>query len=97
MEGWDVDLPTYIEANVVCTFLLKLGWVCCYILVYGLRPVLIRPKKIGARIRVEQYYLQASFWPQPCSSCRPFCTSQELEPIRLDWTLRRGPNMISSN
>jgi sphingolipid delta-4 desaturase len=48
VEGWDVDLPTYVEANVICTFLLKLGWVCCYILVYGLRPVLIRPKKIGS-------------------------------------------------
>lgn len=54
-----MDLPTYIEANVICSFLLKLSWVCCYIIVYGLRPVLIRPKKVGGSP------------PQGCLSCRP--------------------------
>ena len=42
-----MDLPTYIEASYICTTAVKLMWVCCYILVYGLRPVMIRPKKIG--------------------------------------------------
>ena len=44
-----MDLPTYIEASYICTTAVKLMWVCCYILVYGLRPVMIRPKKIGER------------------------------------------------
>jgi sphingolipid delta-4 desaturase len=47
VEGWDVDLPTYLEANYIATSLIKLVWVCCYILVYGIRPVVIRPKKVG--------------------------------------------------
>jgi hypothetical protein len=42
-----VDLPTYLEANYIATSLIKLVWVCCYILVYGIRPVVIRPKKVG--------------------------------------------------
>ena len=47
VEGWDVDLPTYLEANVITTTAVKVAWVFCYILVYGLRPVIVRPKKIG--------------------------------------------------
>lgn len=43
-----MDLPTYLEANYIATFLIKLVWVCCYIIVYGIRPVVIRPKKVGA-------------------------------------------------
>lgn len=42
-----MDLPTYLEANYIATFVIKLVWVCCYILVYGIRPVVIRPKKVG--------------------------------------------------
>ena len=45
--GGDVDLPTYLEANYIATFVIKVVWVCCYILVYGIRPVVIRPKKVG--------------------------------------------------
>ena len=43
-----MDLPTYLEANVITTTAIKVAWVFCYILVYGLRPVIVRPKKIGA-------------------------------------------------
>ena len=49
VEGWDVDLPTYMEANVITTTAVKVAWVFCYILVYGLRPVIVRPKKVGER------------------------------------------------
>ena len=47
VNGWDVDLPTYLEANYVCTTLTKTLWVLVYIAVYGLRPIIIRPKKAG--------------------------------------------------
>ena len=47
VDGWDVDLPTYLEANYVCTTLTKTLWVLVYIAVYGLRPIIIRPKKAG--------------------------------------------------
>ena len=47
VDGWDVDLPTYLEANWITSFVAKAAWVLVYIIVYGLRPVLIRPKPIG--------------------------------------------------
>ena len=47
VDGWDVDLPTYLEANWITGFVAKAAWVLVYIIVYGLRPVLIRPKPIG--------------------------------------------------
>lgn len=47
VDGWDVDLPTYLEANWITSFVAKAAWVLVYIVVYGLRPVLIRPKPIG--------------------------------------------------
>ena len=48
VDGWDVDLPTFLEANIITTTLAKLLWVFVYIAVYGLRPIIIRPKPIGA-------------------------------------------------
>ena len=54
VEGWDVDLPTYLEANYIATFVIKVVWVCCYILVYGIRPVVIRPKKVGESSHCSQ-------------------------------------------
>lgn len=42
-----MDLPTALEANVITSFVAKLLWVFVYIGVYGLRPVIIRPKPIG--------------------------------------------------
>lgn len=48
VEGWDVDLPTYLEASYIGTTAVKVMWLFCYILVYGIRPVLVRPKKVGA-------------------------------------------------
>lgn len=48
VEGWDVDLPTFMEASYIGTTAVKVMWLFCYILVYGIRPVLVRPKKVGA-------------------------------------------------
>lgn len=42
-----MDLPTFLEANYITSFAAKAAWVLVYIVVYGLRPVLIRPKPIG--------------------------------------------------
>ena len=47
VDGWDVDLPTMLEANFITSFVAKVLWVFVYIAVYGLRPVIIRPKPIG--------------------------------------------------
>ena len=47
VEGWDVDLPTGIEANAVVHTVAKIGWMIVYILVYGIRPLIIRPKPVG--------------------------------------------------
>lgn len=47
VDGWDVDLPTMLEANWITSFVAKVLWVFVYIAVYGLRPVIIRPKPIG--------------------------------------------------
>ena len=48
MDGWDVDLPTRLEASYVCNLVAKLLWATAYIAVYGLRPIIIKPKPIGA-------------------------------------------------
>ena len=47
VEGWDVDLPTGIEANAIVHTAAKIGWMIVYILVYGIRPLIIRPKPVG--------------------------------------------------
>ncbi|KAK9914834.1 hypothetical protein WJX75_001152 [Coccomyxa subellipsoidea] len=47
VDGWDVDLPTALEANIITSTIAKVLWVFVYIGVYGLRPVIIRPKPIG--------------------------------------------------
>jgi len=47
VEGWDVDLPTGIEANAIVHTVAKIGWMIVYILVYGIRPLIIRPKPVG--------------------------------------------------
>ena len=49
VEGWDVDLPTFLEVGYIGTTAIKVMWIFCYILVYGVRPVLVRPKKMGAQ------------------------------------------------
>ena len=48
VDGWDVDLPTILEANWITNIISKTLWVSAYILVYGVRPVLVRPKSMGA-------------------------------------------------
>jgi sphingolipid delta-4 desaturase len=47
VDGWDVDLPTSLEANYVTNVLAKIMWVFSYIAVYGIRPLIIRPKAMG--------------------------------------------------
>lgn len=47
VDGWDVDLPTPMEANLVNNFVSKAVWVFWYIVIYGVRPLLIRPKSVG--------------------------------------------------
>ncbi|KAK9818336.1 hypothetical protein WJX72_010818 [[Myrmecia] bisecta] len=47
VDDWDVDLPSYLEANHITNFAAKLAWVIVYIAVYGLRPVIVRPKPAG--------------------------------------------------
>lgn len=49
VDGWDVDLPTFFEASWINTAVQKFLWVFCYIIVYGLRPMLVRPKSVGAQ------------------------------------------------
>ena len=65
MDGWDVDLPTYLEANYITGVGAKVAWVLVYIVVYGLRPVLIRPKPIGksSSCRPKRF----SSWPEIAS------------------------------
>lgn len=48
VEGWDVDLPTFLEATWIGSAVQKFLWVFCYILVYGVRPMVVRPKSVGA-------------------------------------------------
>ncbi|KAK9802629.1 hypothetical protein WJX73_006946 [Symbiochloris irregularis] len=47
VDGWDVDLPTFFEANWITNTVAKTIWVSMYILVYGVRPVLVKPKPMG--------------------------------------------------
>ena len=42
-----MDLPSYLEANWIASTIVKLLWVTSYMAVYGLRPVIMRPKPIG--------------------------------------------------
>ena len=42
-----MDLPTVLEANWITNAISKTLWVSAYILVYGVRPVLVRPKSMG--------------------------------------------------
>lgn len=36
-----------LEANFITSFVAKVCWVFVYIAVYGLRPVIIKPKPVG--------------------------------------------------
>jgi hypothetical protein len=51
VDGWDVDLPTEFEANWINNIFAKLAWVSTYIIIYGVRPLLIRPKVPGKWLR----------------------------------------------
>jgi len=54
VDGWDVDLPTRLEANYVCNLAAKVAWTAVYIAVYGLRPIIIKPKPVGAVLRAAR-------------------------------------------
>lgn len=60
VDGWDVDLPTFLEANWITNTVAKTLWVAVYIIVYGIRPVLVKPKTMGAWLCVQPALL---FWP----------------------------------
>jgi len=49
-----VDLPTRLEANYVCNLAAKVAWTAVYIAVYGLRPIIIKPKPVGAVLRAAR-------------------------------------------
>ena len=57
VDGWDVDLPTRLEASYICNLAAKLVWATWYIAVYGLRPIIIKPKPIGARPAPGAFWL----------------------------------------
>jgi len=44
VDGWDVDLPTALEKEAIAGPIAKTGWVAAYLAVYGIRPLLVRPK-----------------------------------------------------
>ena len=48
VHGWDVDLPTSLEKSAVSNLAAKLAWVASYLAIYGLRPLIVRPKKPDA-------------------------------------------------
>ena len=48
VDGWDVDLPTSLEKSAVSNLAAKLAWVASYLAIYGLRPLIVRPKKPDA-------------------------------------------------
>jgi sphingolipid 4-desaturase/C4-monooxygenase len=47
VDGVDVDLPTFFEADLICNSLLKTCFCAVYLLIYGVRPLLVRPKQAG--------------------------------------------------
>lgn len=47
MDNIDVDLPTFFEAGLVVGFIPKVMFCAVYLLIYGVRPLVIRPKKAG--------------------------------------------------
>lgn len=46
MDDGDVDLPTQFEGKWIRGFIPKFIYMFFYIVVYGVRPILIRPKAI---------------------------------------------------
>lgn len=61
VDGWDVDLPTALEANYITNILAKTLWVFSYIAVYGIRPLLVRPKPVGMIIPLSPNYISSYF------------------------------------
>jgi sphingolipid 4-desaturase/C4-monooxygenase len=48
VDGGDVDLPTVFEARLVSNTFMKVIYGFFYIVVYGVRPLLVRPKAAGS-------------------------------------------------
>ena len=44
VDGWDVDLPTAFESSFARSLPAKLVWCAAYLAIYGLRPLIVRPK-----------------------------------------------------
>ncbi|KAL6777849.1 hypothetical protein ACKKBG_A15910 [Auxenochlorella protothecoides x Auxenochlorella symbiontica] len=48
IDGGDVDLPTVLEVGAVGSLAAKLAWGLVYLCIYGLRPLIVRPKPPSA-------------------------------------------------
>lgn len=48
IDGGDVDLPTVLEASYVANLAAKLAWGLVYLVIYGVRPLVVRPKAATA-------------------------------------------------
>lgn len=46
VDGGDVDLPTLIEARIFSGTIMKIVYSFIYLVFYGVRPLLVRPKKV---------------------------------------------------
>ena len=78
VDGWDVDLPTFLEANWITNTVAKVLWISVYLLVYGARPMIIRPKSFGAPFLAET----CLHGPNPATCCaREVLSLPTLAPI----------------
>ena len=78
VDGWDVDLPTILEANIITTTLAKVLWVFVYIAVYGLRPIIIKPKPIGGWRACASLHASTTLRALPFLAC--VCTAGGAPP-----------------
>jgi sphingolipid 4-desaturase/C4-monooxygenase len=46
VDGGDVDLPTVLEATYVSGFIGKICYGLVYLIIYGVRPLMVRPKAV---------------------------------------------------
>lgn len=47
VKGVDVDLPTMLETHIVVGTAAKLLYTVCYMVLYSVRPLIVRPKAVG--------------------------------------------------
>ena len=49
VDGGDVDLPTVLESTYVTNLLSKVVFTFVYLVIYGVRPLVVRPKAASER------------------------------------------------